>query len=533
MSTKKPESSKSTESNFTKPPEVDDLVKNLRNRLGVIEKKDDSYAYTKGWSISDLWDDKNRQYIDLVQKGGGVWGIALVGFTYVLEELGIRFLRLAGTSAGSINTLLLVAIDNKEDKKSEKIVKILADKNIYDFVDGHKVVRWFFTFYVKFQNKLRLLISIPIAYLLLLFGGIVFLISPIDNGNMWGFIVFLGTITLFIIPLFLLVAGIILYHRIGQAGFGLNPGEDFLFWLREVLWTHNRQENRRYDLEHNKDRYLITTKKLEEKVKECPALYLIKDEKKHRVNLEGDFTLITSDLVTKNKIELPRMKGLFISTKVDYQPFEDAAEMVRASMAIPIFFESFYARNINREATKREWCEKFYIMPPEECRFVDGGIMSNFPINIYFDPSIENPRLPTIGINLEEDKSDKKNGNNYKSKVNGANQWKLFDYIGRIFNASKNYYDNDFIHKNEIIQKSIANVHIKGTHWLHFGMSDEQKGDLFMQGAKAAYNFLAGDDWSKDQEDKEIGPNAFDWNSYKSYRKKMAAQYKNSFSQNV
>ena len=44
-----------------------------------------------------------NQYVDLVMEGGGVLGIALVGYTYVLEQAGLRFLGIAGTSAGAIN----------------------------------------------------------------------------------------------------------------------------------------------------------------------------------------------------------------------------------------------------------------------------------------------------------------------------------------------------------------------------------------------------------------------------------------------
>ena len=39
--------------------------------------------------------------MNLVQKGGGVLGVALVGYVYILEQAGIRFLKMAGTSAGA------------------------------------------------------------------------------------------------------------------------------------------------------------------------------------------------------------------------------------------------------------------------------------------------------------------------------------------------------------------------------------------------------------------------------------------------
>ena len=38
---------------------------------------------------SDFRDKNNRQVIDLVQEGGGMLGIALVGYTYILEKAGL------------------------------------------------------------------------------------------------------------------------------------------------------------------------------------------------------------------------------------------------------------------------------------------------------------------------------------------------------------------------------------------------------------------------------------------------------------
>src|SRR5690606_29458471 len=81
--------------------------------------------------LSDVYDDpasvnpqlnlkeeeKSRQYVDLVQEGGGVHGIALSGFTYVLEKMGFSFMKMAGTSAGAINTALLSSVYNKREAK--------------------------------------------------------------------------------------------------------------------------------------------------------------------------------------------------------------------------------------------------------------------------------------------------------------------------------------------------------------------------------------------------------------------------------
>ena len=95
----------------------------------------------KGKRYSDIEDADGNQYVDLVQEGGGVLGIALVGYTFILENAGIRFFSLAGTSAGAINTILMAGLGKIKEAKSEKILDILSKKDLFDFLDGHKVVR--------------------------------------------------------------------------------------------------------------------------------------------------------------------------------------------------------------------------------------------------------------------------------------------------------------------------------------------------------------------------------------------------------
>ncbi|HKI89763.1 MAG TPA: patatin-like phospholipase family protein, partial [Draconibacterium sp.] len=95
----------------------------------------------KGTIFSDVIDDEGHQYVDLVQEGGGVLGIALVGYTYILESAGIRFFHLAGTSAGAINTLVLAGIDNIDKPKSQKVLDVLAKQDLFDFVDGDPALK--------------------------------------------------------------------------------------------------------------------------------------------------------------------------------------------------------------------------------------------------------------------------------------------------------------------------------------------------------------------------------------------------------
>src|SRR5215210_5254082 len=115
---------------FTQANEVQELLGRLRSTC-------------EGKQFSDVIDDQGSQYVDLVMEGGGVLGVALVGYTFVLEEMGLRFLRVGGTSAGSINALLVAGLGTPQRRKSEKLVKELANVDFWSFVDGGRAARAF------------------------------------------------------------------------------------------------------------------------------------------------------------------------------------------------------------------------------------------------------------------------------------------------------------------------------------------------------------------------------------------------------
>lgn len=95
-------------------------------------------------------------YIDGVFSGGGLKGFALLGAYQVLEENGIRFNRVAGTSAGSIVAAFIAA-----GYTAKEIETMLDEINLNTFLDARKTVlplpftRWL-TLYFKmglYQGK--------------------------------------------------------------------------------------------------------------------------------------------------------------------------------------------------------------------------------------------------------------------------------------------------------------------------------------------------------------------------------------------
>lgn len=443
----------------------------------IKQFRDELQDENKEIYISDVRDRYQNQYIDLVQKGGGVWGVALIGFTYVLEKMGIRFLRMAGTSAGAINTVLMSAMGDKNEEKSIRLLRLLVRKNLFDFVDGHLIVKTMVRLLTKWKDPSRIIRIFTFVYAFIL---TVSLIGLTFNGYFHENVKLISFIICFICVLTGILAAamlMMLWNRFKQAGLGLNPGETFLIWMKQVLkdFDPGKKEMTTDELER------IAAYVANLNLKVDPIRYL--GDSANNPPLEGAVTVITSEICTGNKIELPRMRELFDCQTGN--PMDDAASLVRASMAIPFFFESFYVKDIkyaNKKNNPEPWDNFFGINPPSECRLVDGGILSNFPVDIYVDANVKCPRYPTIGIDLNDGSEAHSNGN--------ADTWNLFEFIGNIFNAARNHYDKAYIQKNRVQKKNIASVNVGFINWLKFSMSEKEKIQLFMSGVVAAIEFL-------------------------------------------
>jgi hypothetical protein len=232
--------------------EVKDYTSAAEPLLAHLEEQ-----FPEGVCVSDITDNLNRQYVDLVQEGGGVHGVALAGYTYVLEKMGISFMKMAGTSAGSINTLLLNAVNNKEEAellqlegkfygtRSEKVLEHLSQIDLRDFVDGppiwRKVILGIFSPAFKqkgikgiiAQYKNWLIIA-GVCLLLMVVAGFVLAYSEDSEGWGWVFgISFAGfglIAVLLVVRIFFLRK---LYNLVEK--FGINPGDKFESWIMDIL----------------------------------------------------------------------------------------------------------------------------------------------------------------------------------------------------------------------------------------------------------------------------------------------------------
>jgi len=465
-----------TNEDFTRHPEVLKCLAALKKKFGENFER---------LIVSDTLDEQGHQYVNVVQKGGGILGVALVGYTYILEQAGIRFLRLAGTSAGAINTALLVVIGKKEDTKSEKILAYLRGLNFFKFVDGHPFVRWLiknFITHKQFDQKLRQWFF-GLIFILLALTATNFIFLGLRPYFPWAVIAFRVSYILTAVHLALITCIVIYANRLLDSlrtgGHGVNPGKYFYKWMERIM-----EENG-----------VSTVTQLNAKAATIPVLKVRHPATQNANTLCGDVTFITSEIASQNKIEFPKMCNLFREDPDELHP----AHFVRASMSIPIFFESHIIKDIPRKSQKIKdaWMQHFGTDEgiPKKARFVDGGMMSNFPINMFYNPKILEPRIPSFGIDLDDSVAQVETDDDLLPS-------NLASYLGGLFNTIRYYYDKDFLIKNNVFKKGIGKIHLSEFNWLNFFITEEEKLKMFIKGAQAASDFLLNFDWVKYQQER-------------------------------
>lgn len=400
---------------------------------------------------SDVLDGAGRQYIDLVMEGGGVLGVALLGYIYLLEQAGLRFVCLGGASAGSITALALAALDEPARAKSDRLIEIVANMPMADFIDGK-------------DDKDR--------------DAADFINTMLERPGLFkGF-----------------WKGMQVLDNLDEI-LGLNRGDRFHNWLSKMLaeaGIHNTGDLRvrmattpqGWHLRRD-DRFRLS--QLEGKAELAP------------LDVATDYLcIVAADIATETKVEFPRMAALYW----DQPELVNPASYARCSMSIPVFFRPFrLPLKVRNDAHLKLWCEQAGLhdsdldagrkqpFPPPEACFVDGGILSNFPIDA-FHSTHKVPARPTFGVKLQWD--DRSHTISKLSKL-----------ITQTFNASRHCLDYEFIRRNPDFKQLVAYIDTADHDWLNFEMCDADKLDLFRRGAETARAFLAGFDWARYKETRE------------------------------
>lgn len=406
---------------------------------------------------SDALDAAGRQYVDLVMEGGGVLGIALVGYIYLLEQAGLRFSALGGASAGSITALVLAALGEPADAKSDRLVEIVANIPMESFMDGKD----------DDDEDARDFIQTMLK-------------RPGLAKGLW--------------------KGMQVLDNLDEMQ-GLNRGDRFHAWLTTTLaqcGIHN-------------------TRALRQRMAATPLGWHLRPGSQHRalqllgapdlppLDVAKDYLcIVTADIATETKVEFPRMGALYWADPDAVNP----ADYARCSMSIPVFFQPYRVPMKLRDADHRKlWCQlagmderdmdpgRVPPFPPPEACFIDGGVLSNFPIDAFHN-TLKVPTRPTLGVKLQWD--DRSHAIT-----------KLTKLVTQTFNSSRHCLDYEFLRKNPDFKQLVAYIDTADHDWLDFEMSDAGKLDLFRRGAETARAFLAG----------------FDWEGYKKTREHLVGAY--------
>lgn len=396
---------------FTHHPEVVKTIQALKQE-GIDQKV-----------FSDIIDKDRNQYVDLVQEGGGVLGFALVGYTYVLEQMGLRFLNLAGTSAGAINTLMLATMGRFEDPKSEYLIEEFAKKDLLDFVNHSPTVKNILKILVGNEGKTR-------SFFHVLWNGFQL-------------------------------------KRAMTTGLGLNSGDNFHEWLTNILARNG----------------VHTTADLYEKRKAIPESLQIRENIGRTLeDIEASMVMIAADLTTQTKVSFPQMNVLYWQNPEKINP----ADYVRASMSIPFLFEPYEVGDLPKGTQAEQNWEELVSYEgeiPNKVQFVDGGVMSNFPIDAFHINGL--PRLPSFGVKLGINRENPQ----YSSNIRG--------YLRNLINAMRQVHDFEFLVNNKEYRHLIQTIDIGDHIWFDFDIEEDSKKDLFIRGAKSAAEFLRSFSWQE------------------------------------
>lgn len=190
------------------------------------------------------------------------------------------------------------------------------------------------------------------------------------------------------------------------------------------------------------------------------------DPEHHPLPPERQFRLI----VATSDISQGRLRYL----PWDYRDFgrepgaEPVADAVRTSMSIPFFYRPVRWTTKDGRGT---W-------------FVDGGMLSNFPISVFDAPPGVMPRWPTFGIMLGS-RPEARQGTSHP--VKGPLSLGL-----ALLRTMMGFYDQMHIAEDGAIDRTIF-IDTGNVRTTQFDLSDADRDMLYRNGRQAAQHFLDGD----------------------------------------
>ncbi|CAH0345699.1 patatin-like phospholipase family protein [Bacillus sp. CECT 9360] len=167
--------------------------------------------------------------------------------------------------------------------------------------------------------------------------------------------------------------------------------------------------------------------------------------------------IIVSDISNGRLVVLP---DDLVKYGIDPGSFP-VAKAVRMSCSIPYFFEPVKLLDKGRHSHV----------------FVDGGVLSNFPMWL-FDSEHVKKRRPVLGMKLSGDKEREK-----PHEVDNA-----LEMFSALFKTMKDAHDSRYISRKHV--NNIIFIPMKGVSATEFELTEENKAMLVNQGKQSAEKFL-------------------------------------------
>jgi len=364
-------------------------------------------------------DGRELQFVDLVMEGGGTLGIALVGYIHALEQAGIRFLGIGGSSVGAIVALIAYSCGDRTEPRGEKLAEIIGGMDLGKMVDGKYFARRLSTLLgssniplLKLRRILNLIFAAPQVFKTL----------------------------------------------------GLNPGDKLYDWIAERLAENG----------------IYTLADLDILINALPEGLKHRESGAKIDKYDTSLKIVATDVTTSTKVVFPDMAAMYWQEPSEVNP----ACFGRASSSIPGFFRPYIVGGVSELIGSVErWKQlgSFTGKLPDTVLFADGGLLSNFPIDLFKRQG--EPRAPTLGARL----SDK---NRTAKDIK-----KIKPYAKQLYCALSHCADYDFIFKNPLYKQLVAHIPTNNYNWLDFNMSDEDKFSLFREGVETGAKFLDDFEW--------------------------------------
>jgi NTE family protein len=191
---------------------------------------------------------------------------------------------------------------------------------------------------------------------------------------------------------------------------------------------------------------------------------LRRDDPESSLPPERRYSLVVhvSDVTKSALLRLPWVYGSMFGLDADKQP---VAEAVRASSSIPFFFVPKKLKQLNGPAS---W-------------LVDGGMLSNFPIDVFDRTDGQPPRWPTIGIKLSAEQPPNDPGRTVTGTIT----------LGKAMVATlTSWYDRMHVNDPGVQDRTIF-VDTTGLRATDFGITKQQQETLYENGRSAATKWLS------------------------------------------